>query len=339
MLRIVGVFLVATGLWAPTLSMAQEPAPEDDSTAENDGADPSIESTEESGSDALPAEVRPAGTSDGPPNRANDGPRREVPNYDGREDYTTAGEVLLWIPRILVSPLYLVTEFVIRRPLGFMVTGLEEEEIPQKIFSAFTFGPNNESLLVPTAFLDFGFRPSFGAFFRTQDFLFPGHIVSAAASFGGPSWTNFQVGTGVADPSDDNEWEIQLSGRWLRRPDGRFFGLGQELNDDADSRYAFTVLATELGADWFFSEGSRLSGHAGIRNVEFNTDSCCDPDLTERVAAGVFSQTPPGYDEGYTAARFNVEATYDTRPPRTETQKLPGLVPQPGTGLRFSGGI
>ena len=55
------------------------------------------------------------------------GPDRPVPDYDGRgEEPTDAGDVLLWVPRILVSPLYLTTEFLLRRPLGFVISEAEE---------------------------------------------------------------------------------------------------------------------------------------------------------------------------------------------------------------------
>src|SRR5689334_24631168 len=57
---------------------------------------------------------------------------RAVPDYDGRgDDPTTAGDVLIWVPRVLFSPLYFVSEFIVRRPLGWLVSTAEEEEIPQ----------------------------------------------------------------------------------------------------------------------------------------------------------------------------------------------------------------
>ena len=41
------------------------------------------------------------------PIRAQDPPeKRPVPEYDGRDEPTTAGDVLIWVPRILVSPLF-----------------------------------------------------------------------------------------------------------------------------------------------------------------------------------------------------------------------------------------
>ena len=51
-------------------------------------------------------------------------PKREVPDYSGRPPPpATAGDVALWVPRILFFPLYLTSEYVLRRPIGaFLVT-------------------------------------------------------------------------------------------------------------------------------------------------------------------------------------------------------------------------
>jgi hypothetical protein len=53
-------------------------------------------------------------------------PKRQTPDYDGRPDPPpTAGEGALWIPRVLLFPPYVVSEYVIRRPLGALVTAAE----------------------------------------------------------------------------------------------------------------------------------------------------------------------------------------------------------------------
>jgi hypothetical protein len=52
--------------------------------------------------------------------------KRPVPDYDGRADEpATTGDVLLWFPRVVLFPLYLVSEFVIRRPIGALATVVE----------------------------------------------------------------------------------------------------------------------------------------------------------------------------------------------------------------------
>lgn len=326
--------LLALLLW-PSVVLAQDEAPQDEAT-QNEAA----QAEEQVGVDDTDSEVpepaygpeaTPAQVVDGPAlNAESDEAERQLPDYDGREDVTTAGDVLIWIPRILVSPLYFVSEFIIRRPLGFIVTGLEEEEIPSKLIGVFTFGDEGQTLVVPTAFIEFGFRPSFGVFFRTSDFLLEGHSISAAAGFGGLSWTNFTLSESFA--SEEDGWEITALGRWLRRPDGLFYGLGPNSLDDNDSRYAFNVWDGELAFDWNYWRAGSLGIDAGIRSTQFDLDeSCCDPDdpdISARVADGNY-ELPPGYPDGYEIGRVRAHASIDTRPER----------PEPGSGVRISGEI
>jgi hypothetical protein len=57
--------------------------------------------------------------------------KRTMPDYDGRGPRpTTAGEVALWGPRVLLSPLYFVSEWLIRRPLGAAITAAERADLP-----------------------------------------------------------------------------------------------------------------------------------------------------------------------------------------------------------------
>ena len=72
---------------------------------------------------------------------------------------------MLWIPRIALSPLYVVNEYVLRRPLGEFVTVAERRHWVNAISDLFTFGPNGKYMIVPTALFDFGLLPSVGLYF------------------------------------------------------------------------------------------------------------------------------------------------------------------------------
>src|SRR5262245_44149998 len=67
--------------------------------------------------------------------------KRKVPDYDGRGDEpTTTGDVLLWGPRILLAPPYLVSEYLLRRPIGFLIAGAERSGVPVMLYDIFLFG-------------------------------------------------------------------------------------------------------------------------------------------------------------------------------------------------------
>src|SRR5689334_3664886 len=79
---------------------------------------------------------------------AADAPERPVPNYDGREDPpTTVGDVAIWVPRLVLSPLWVVSEYGVRRPLGFLVANVEEHHVPHLLYEFFTFDHGQAGLV------------------------------------------------------------------------------------------------------------------------------------------------------------------------------------------------
>src|SRR5688572_10935200 len=65
-----------------------------------------------------------------------EGEKRAPQDYDGREDVTSAAEDALWIPRVLFFPLFVVSEYLVRAPLGAVIKGAESEgaaDLPTRI--------------------------------------------------------------------------------------------------------------------------------------------------------------------------------------------------------------
>src|ERR1700722_16456517 len=73
---------------------------------------------------ALPAVAAPAL----PPS-----PKRALPDYGGEPSHASAGDAALWVPRVIFYPVYLVSEYVIRRPLGAAESAAERANLPGKI--------------------------------------------------------------------------------------------------------------------------------------------------------------------------------------------------------------
>jgi hypothetical protein len=82
---------------------------------------------------------------------ADNPPKRDAPDYAGRPaPPPTPGEVLLWVPRVVFFPVYFTSEYLIRRPLGFLVTEAERANIPSVLYDFFAFGPEHKAgVLVP----------------------------------------------------------------------------------------------------------------------------------------------------------------------------------------------
>src|SRR5450755_2979389 len=72
--------------------------------------------------------------------------KRKLPDYGNRGDpSTTVGDVAIWVPRILLSPVYLVTEYGIRWPLGHAIAAAERANVPQTLYDFFFFGPDHRA--------------------------------------------------------------------------------------------------------------------------------------------------------------------------------------------------
>ena len=253
---------------------------------------------------------------------------RPVPDYDGRgDDRVSAGQVALWVPRILFAPLWFLTEYMLRRPLEFLISGAEEKEIPERVINFFTFGPEGNVMLAPNFSFDFGFRPNIGLIFRYGEFAGRENLtLRAGASFGGTSWIAGNVGFRVEEPDGDTAFEVDLSA--TKRPDGLFYGLGSQVSEENQSRYDWVGYVGSMTLIQRLVRQSQFSVGIDIIDRQFG-DDIIEGDYTvdERVAAGQVD-LPPGYANGYSIARQRAELVLDSRRSR----------PSPGSGVRLEGG-
>ena len=295
---------------AASAALAQEPAAPEAAPAAPEAA-PAAPAAPEAAPPAPPA----------PP--GGESPKRAVPDYDGRGgEPTTAGDVALWVPRVLVAPVYFLTEYVIRRPLGWLISTAEKNQWPTAVRDFFVFGPEKKAGIVPTFFLDLGFRPSVGIFAFWDDLLGPGNHLRLHFSTFGPDWLQGAVADKIP-LGKDATLDLRLEG--IHRPDQVFHGLGPNSRHANRSRYGIDRLQARPVFESTWWKGSRITVEGGVRYVSFRDDACCtDPSVQERIEAGTL-KAPPGYARGYTAAYQRAEFTIDTRDPRPASQ----------TGLRL----
>lgn len=253
-----------------------------------------------------------------PPPPGGESPKRAMPDYDNRgDDPTTAGEVALWVPRVILSPLYFVSEYVIRRPLGWLITTAEQKQWPSAIVNFFTFGPDKKAGIAPTFFLDLGFRASVGFYAFWDDLLGPGNHLRMHFSTFGADWIQGAVADKIPI-GKDGFFDLRFEG--IHRPDFVFHGLGPNSLQYNRSRFGVDKLQARPVFETTWWKGSRVTIEGGVRYVDFRDDRCCeDPSLESKIADGTFT-APPGYREGYTAVFERGEFTVDTRDPRPESQ-------------------
>lgn len=318
------VMLVAASAAAQTqpsepTSPAEAPVDDEDPRTAQDASAPTAQ-------DAATPTAQPAGAAAAgdvaaaipPPPPRGESPKRETPDYDGRgEDPTTAGEVLLWVPRVLVSPLYFVTEYVIRRPLAWLITTAEQKQWPSAIRNFFTFGPEKKAGVVPTFFLDLGFRASVGFYAFWDDLLGKGNHLRMHFSTFGPDWLQGAVADKVP-LGKDAFFDLRFEG--VHRPDLIFHGLGPRTLQSDRTRYGLDKLQVRPVFETTWWRSSRITVEGGVRYINFRDDACCDdPSLSSKIADGTFT-APPGYDQGYTATFQRGELTVDSREARPASQ-------------------
>jgi hypothetical protein len=238
-------------------------------------------------------------------------PDRPVPDYDGLpEPGDDAGDVLLWTARILTAPLYFVTEFLIRRPLGWVITEVEQHDVIEHLWEFFTFGPNDNIAVYPTAFYEFGFRPSVGVQASWDELFVPEHRIATHLAFGGPDWLSFRFTDWI---EVEDEWQLATNVLARTRPDFVYAGIGPNSGERISRFYAERVDAL-MSWELRLWQSSDLDLEAGYRTIAFD-DALYngDPSVSDR-AQERGEALPFGYATGYNAVHSEVRADLDTRP-------------------------
>jgi hypothetical protein len=239
--------------------------------------------------------------------------KRPLPDYDGRgSGRTTPGQKALWVPRLVLSPLYFVSEYVVRRPLGFAITAAERAELPRALYDFFAFGPDHKAGVVPIALVDFGFEPSVGLYAFWDDAGFSGHDLRLRGSTWGKDWLS---GTATERFHLPGEVELTLTGTAVHRPDFAFYGIGPDTREDDLVRYAADTVDARVESRIPFGDSHWLETAAGYRGASFG-HSRYEPheevSLDDAVREGRLPM-PAGFREGYRAAFTHARLILDSR--------------------------
>lgn len=249
--------------------------------------------------------------------RADD--KRPLPNYDGRGGAPESrARKALWVPRLLLSPLYFVSEFVVRRPLGAAITAAEKAHLPRILYDFFVFGPDHSAGIIPIAFIDFGFQPSVGLYAFWDDAGFEGHDLRLRGSTWGADWLS---GTATERFTFGEQVELTLTGTATRRPDYAFYGIGPDTLESALVRYSADTVDARFDTRLHFWGSSLLDTALGYRGASFGasdydaanrgTDTY-EPSLDEAVASGALAE-PAGFRDGYRAPFVYSRLVLDSR--------------------------
>ena len=234
-------------------------------------------------------------------------PRREVPDLDGRppSDANDVADAFLWIPRILTGPLYLITEYVIRVPLGAALYELERAGLLDWLFA--TGGPVT---ILPTVFVEFGLSPSVGIYAAIDGFPFDENRLSVHAATWGEDWLRLIVRDRIRLREG---MDLAFRFEAIRRPDQLLEGFGHDATQLPRARFGMEDMEARVELHYRFWRRSELRYDAGYRTVGFyDTNWGGDPSVSER------GPIPPGYPEGYELVFARADVLVDTHSPERE---------------------
>ena len=248
--------------------------------------------------------------------RAADPPKRALPDYDGRGGTPESpARKALWVPRILLSPAYFASEFLIRRPLGFTITAAEKAHVPRALYDFFLFGPDHKAGIIPITVIDFGFEPSVGFYAFWDDAGFKGHELRLHGSTWGARWLS---ATATERFRFSERFDVTLTGTATRRPDYAFCGIGPDSRESDLMRYSADTVDTRVQSNVSFFGSSLLQTSLGYRGASFGHS---DYDDANRGLAGyqrsvddaLRGREPPGFVSGFRAPFADTRLVLDTR--------------------------
>jgi hypothetical protein len=244
--------------------------------------------------------------------------KRAVPNYDGRGGAReTPARKLLWIPRVLLFPAYLVSEYIVRRPLAAGVTYAERARWPAAISDFLSLNEVHSVGVVPFMLIDFGFEPSAGLYAYWDDAGFKGHDLRFRGSTWGPHW----LSGSLKERFEFEKLAISLKGKLTILPDLTFYGIGPDTRESDLVRYSAKTAYAHVQTSLRFGENDLLETTAGYRGASFGHSDYdqedrgqpgYEPSLEEAVEAGTLAE-PAGFRDGYRTVFAMTRLLLDSR--------------------------
>ena len=265
------------------------------------------------------------------------GPRlkseRTVEDLDNRDDAPPGlGEALLWGPRVAFYPVYLSTEYLVRRPLHYAVKQGEKYHVVPRTMGFFTWNEGRSGLF-PLIYVDTGFAPSYGLNFFWRDFLIENYDIDLGVQ--GNVGRNVDVDVGNRYRIDALNGGLIGRFRFQRRDDYTFHGFGSLSQTTEESRFFRHRLGGEIGFN-LDDLPSGIGGSAFVNTTRFTfecaeelDDDICGPDHRPNTGDEIHPLDSAGgitnFSDGHTLLETRLHIHWDTRPPR----------PAPGTGIRL----
>jgi hypothetical protein len=228
--------------------------------------------------------------------------RREPDSFRGRTNHTDAADVGLWFPRVLLSPLWVLTEFGLRIPVYETLSFLDDHKVIAWVANDL-FKPTPNITWYPQISADLGVFIAAGAGIDFRNLGARDHTLSLSAAAGGPDvWFLSARDDWKAGPA-----RVGISGRGYSRGDRAFYGLGPNSSEDDRTNFTEELIEGFGYASLNQKEHFHLTASAGFR-AERSSGTDDQPSIETRFDTSRI----PGFGKT-NLAMSNVNLVLDSR--------------------------
>lgn len=199
---------------------------------------------------------------------------RDSEYYRGRAHRATIDEVLLWVPRTLAFPLYLVAEHGLRRPVRDLVALVQDQRLLAWAYRITHPVPNFS--WTPSLVIDFGVISSGGVRAHWTDVLVRNNQLQLQLAGGHPRLLHLSLQDQIVRGPFETGTRIDFS----TRPDRLFYGLGPRSNPTNKSYFTLTRREIWVFLRWFPS--AYLLADVSVGHRSEVTSTGLDPSLETR---------------------------------------------------------
>lgn len=249
--------------------------------------------------------------------------REEPAVYTASAQSRPAGRGWLWVPRVLLFPAHVVTEYVLRVPLGWTATALEKYSVPARIRSFLTWDEGRGGIY-PLGFLNLnGIGSSLGLTVFWNQFPISEMDLELAAN--ADINRNYHSALNVTYRVPGRPLNVVVLMETSQRVSEAFFGVGPQRAESEDLRLSHRWAGgqvqlqretTESGIAWNASvevawrELDCPAGAPSVCGEDGQTRTEDDP-LTDLAGQGLST-----LGQNCTTVEAGFQAFWDTRQPR-----------------------
>ena len=247
--------------------------------------------------------------------------RADPSEYRGRENYADAGDVAVWIPRVVFFPVYLLTNYVLRVPLDAFAGWIDRHHVVPIIQDI--LDPTPDIHWNPAIALDFGAFIALGAEGRLRNVFVRDHEISGGALSSGTDGYRFWL----RDSWKAGPMRFGAYGGGAYYQNRNFYGFGPYSVDNSIASYRTYYSDTAFDAFAFQSFEHRQ--HVAVELSEGFRSDLTGPGWSPSLETVFDPAKVPGFGAQMDLLMTKLDVSLDTRRD----------VRVPSGGARFEGNV